>query len=337
MSLASLDEARRQVPLLGGGGSRRSVGGWRLAVRALGQAVVTSAIVVVITFFLIRAVPGDPARAILGLDAPQEAVNALRIELGLDAPVLTQFAVFAGDLVRGDLGMSMLYPELSVSTLVFRGLGHTALLAVTAIAVSVVAGFILGLIAAMTRYKAVDGVIRFIAMITLAAPAALVCLLLILVVAVRAGLAPAGGWAGEYPDNLRYLWLPVVALSALLTPVILRAVRQRAKVVLEDLHIEAAVARGISPVRLVVAHVIPNCALPIITIVGLTLGELVGGAALIEAVFGIPGLGSTMVNAIGGRDYPVVQGVTVVTAVAVVLANVLAETVQRGLDPRGRT
>ncbi|GHF59605.1 peptide/nickel transport system permease protein [Amycolatopsis bartoniae] len=332
---AQITQNQAPVAPLPRGGSRARAITTHIA-RHLGQAAVTSVGVVVATFFLIRAVPGDPARAILGEQAPQAAVDALRAQLGLDRSLPLQLWDYCAGLLHGDLGMSLRYPGTPVSSLVFHGIANTALLAVASIVAAVMAGLCLGLLAAAARWRPVDAAIRLFAMVSLAAPPALVGLVLILGVAVRAGLAPAGGWGYGYPANLGFLVLPVITLSVYLAPVIIRAVRERGRAVLGQPHVEAARARGLSPTRLMVRHVVPNCALPILTIVGMSLGGLLSGAVVIEAVFGIPGLGSTLVNAIMSRDYPVVQAAALLSGMAVVLANTLAEAVQRVIDPRTR-
>lgn len=305
-------------------------------LRALAQAAAVAAGVVVVAFLLVRLVPGDPAHAILGEQASPAAIRALRTELGLDHSIPAQFVDYLRRLLEGDLGTSLTNHGTPVSTLVFDGLANTMLLVLASIVVSVLAGVALGLWAGTTRRKGIDVALRLAAMVLLAAPVALVGLVLILTVSLRAGLAPAGGWGDGYPDNLNYLWLPTLALSLHLTPIIQRAVRQRARVVLAEQHIEAAIARGMSPLRVTLAHVLPNCALPVITLIGLSLGGLVSGAVVVEAVFGLPGTGSTLVRAVNEHDYPVIQGVALVAALVTVLANTLAEATQRVIDPRTR-
>lgn len=307
------------------------------ALRVLAQAIAVAAGVVVVTFLLVRLVPGDPARAILGEQASPEAIRALRAELGLDQSLPSQFVDYVRGLAEGDLGTSLTNRGTPVSTLVLDGLANTMLLVLASIVVSVFVGVALGLWGGTSQRKAIDVVLRSVAMVLLAAPVALVGLVLILTVAVGAGLAPAGGWGDGYPDNLRYLWLPTLALSLHLTPIIQRAVRQRARVVLRDEHIEAAIGRGLSPLRVTLAHVLPNCALPVITLVGLSLGGLVSGAVVVEAVFGLHGTGATLVRAVDDRDYPVIQGVALVAALITVIGNLLAEAAQRAVDPRTRS
>jgi peptide/nickel transport system permease protein len=302
----------------------------------LAQAVAVSFFVVLVTFFLIRAFLGDPARLKLGLNVSQHEVDALRAQWGLNRPLVMQFFSYLGGLFRGDLGTSIQGEDIKVSTLVFHSFGNTALLALVSMTFAVILGVAGGLWAALTKHRIIDAVLRGYSMLALSAPPALVGLLCILLIAVRAGWAPVGGWGVGYPGNLKYLWLPVVAVTILMTPVILRVVRERALAVVQEPHIEAARSRGMRPLRLVLRHLLPNCALPILTAIGLSLGALLSGAIVIEAVFGVPGLGQIMLNAMTARDFPVIQGAALVCGMVVALCNALAEMAQRAIDPRAR-
>lgn len=308
----------------------------RFVLAALGQAAVVSALVMVITFVLIRAVPGDPARQLLGESASNHQVAVLHRKMGLDGSLVEQFVRYVSGLLHGNLGVSLAYPGTGVGTLVLSGLATTAPLLIATLLVSGFGGTLLGIVAATARWRSVDWTVRFATMTLLAAPGALLSLLAILFVGVDLRLAPAGGWGTGFPDDLRYLWLPTLTLSCLLAPVIARAVRQRATEVLREEHIEAAIARGVSPLRLIWAHVLPNSALPVITLIGLNISGLIGGAVVVEAVFGLPGLGSKLVSAIDSHDYPVLQAIVLITGILTVLGNVSAEFAQRVLDPRSR-
>lgn len=305
-------------------------------LRPLLQALVVSFCVVVVTFFLVRAFLGDPARAKLGLNASQAQVDQLRAQWGLNRPLLSQFVDYLRGLPRGDLGTSIQGTDTKVATLIFGALRNTALLALVSMILAVLLGVAGGVWAALTRIKIVDILLRGLAMLALASPPALIGLVLIFAVAVRAGLAPVGGWGTGYPDNFRYLALPIASVTILMTPVILRVVRSRAIEVMREPHIEAARSRGMRPLRLVLRHLLPNCALPILTVVGLSAGSLLSGAVVVEAVFGVPGLGQVLLNAMNSSDFPVIQGAAMVSGVAVALCNALAEIAQRAIDPRIR-
>lgn len=312
-------------------------------VIAIGKPIVHAAVVAVcvaiVTFFLIRAMLGDPARRLAGLAgqvATPQQVAALRVQLGLNRGLIAQFGSYLAGLAHGDFGTSFQYRGTAVSTIVFGTVGNTVILTLATMALSTVLGVVLGLLFATVRSRVADNVVRVLSMIAMSAPSALVGLVLILWVAVHGSLLPAGGWGAGYPDNFRYLILPILTLSVWFTPVILRVVRQRAIEVLREPHIDAACARGLSPLHLAVRHVLPNCALPVLNIVALSTGGLLGGAVIVETVFGIPGLGQTMNNAINSDDFPVVQAVTLLSGLAVVLANTAADIIGRAIDPRIR-
>jgi peptide/nickel transport system permease protein len=197
-------------------------------------------------------------------------------------------------------------------------------------------GIALGLWAGTTRSRALDGMIRLGAMVGLGTPPFFLGAVLIVVVSLELGLAPAAGAGDGYPDRLRFLWLPTLTLSGLFIPILARAVRQRARAVMGSQFVEAALARGVSHRRLVMVHVLPNSVLPAVTLMGVHAGALLASAVVVETLFGIPGLGTVLLAAVQGRDYPVVQGVVLVAGLFVVLCNLLADAAVRAIDPRAR-
>lgn len=307
----------------------------RLAEKAA-QALAVAGGVVVITFFLSRLVPGDPAVTLLGPRATPDAIASLRAEMGVDQPVVAQFVRYVGSLLRGDLGDSLARQGEAVGAIIAPALGVTFALIACTIAISTVVAVILGLIAAVTRRRSVDLAIRGFSMLALSIPSFFAGILLILLVSVHWGFAPAGGWPGEWPANFRFLWLPSLALSAYLVPVLLRSVRLNGRSVLSQQFIESAVTRGVGSIRLNLRHVLPNSALPLVTLIGFNVGALIGGAVVIEAVFGLPGVGTELVRAVARRDFPVVQGVALVAGVTVVVVSLITDTMYQLIDPRLR-
>lgn len=303
-------------------------------VRKLGQALAVALVVVVVTFALVRAAPGDPVLNILGINATPESIDALRASLHLDQSLPHQFLTYFGGLVRGDLGTSLLGQRPSVASLIAEALPVTLSIVVCTIAMSILIGIPFGVVAALTRHPAIDLSIRAGATLLLATPAFYTALLLILFLAVRAGIAPAGGWAGSWPENLRYLWLPSLALSLYLAPLLARSVRQTARETMRQPFVEAAIARGLPPSRIVLRHVLPNSLLPVITILGYNVGSLLGGAVIVESVFGMPGLGLELVHAVAQRDFPVVQGIALVAGLMVVAVNLGTDVIYALIDPR---
>lgn len=306
-----------------------------VAVRLL-QIVIVTFFVTVGTNLLVRLVPGDPARTILGDKASQEALTALRQQLGLDGSVAQQVGDSLSRLLRGDLGTSFAYRGQDVISLIGPSLAVTASLAAVAIVFSLLAGVPFGLWLALARHPGADLVGRLGTTALLAMPSFMAGLVLLYIVSIRLHLAPAGGWAGWWPANYQYVWLPALALALYLGPLIARTVRQAALEAIAQPFVEAARARGVPRYRIVVCHVLPNAVLPVITLVGFNAGILVSGAVTVETVFALPGLGAQLLQAMGGRDLPVVQGIALLTAVSIVVFNLLADLLQVAVDPRLR-
>lgn len=319
--------------------ARRITARWRrlgkVAV-SLAQALAVAFLVLVVAFVLVRLVPGDPATGILGTHATHEAVTALRAQLHLDQPFLGQFASYLGDLVHGNLGSSLVQQGRPVTDIVGSTLPVTLALIAAAVLLSVAIGIPLGIVAARTRWAALDFVVRGASITLLAIPPFFIGLLLILAFALGTGWFPVGGWAGSWPANLRYLLLPSLALSGYLTPFVIRVVRQAAVDAANQPFVEAAIARGLPRRAITTRHILPNSLLPVVTLVGLNVGSLLAGAVVVESVFNLPGIGSQLVQGVSVRDYPVIQGIAITTAVIVVGANLLTDAIYGFVDPRTR-
>lgn len=298
------------------------------------QLIVVSGLVVVLTFFLLRVAPGDTVDVITGTHGTDASRAATRAALHLDDPLGKQFLVYAGGLLRGDLGRSLVQQGQSVGDIVSKCLPITLSVILGAILVSCVLSIPLGLYAALTQSSRIDLLVRGLLSILLACPPFFIGLLLILVFALGVSWFPAGGWPGTWPENIRFLVLPSFALAASLVPQLARAVRQAALDAMHEQWYEAALARGLSAEVLAWHHVLPNSLLPVVTLVGLNVGTLLAGAVVVEAVFGLPGIGQELVQAINQRDYPLVQGIVLITAAMVVVANLLADALNRWIDPR---
>lgn len=308
--------------------------GWTV-VRRLGDLVIVALLVVTLTGLLIQLAPGDPARSILGEKAPAESVAALRAQLNLDDSIFQQIATWIGHAFTGDLGHS-LASGMPVTEIIGDALPVTGTIVLGAVVISLLVGVPLGLLAAISHGRWPDRVINVFAISVLSVPAFAVALLLILGLALTLHLAPTGGWGDGWPGNLRYAWLPSVALAALVMPQVLRTTRESAAAVIGSEFMDAAEARGLSRGRIVVSHLLPNSILPVIAVVGFNASALIGGAVVIEAVFGLPGLGQVLTDAVGGRDYPLLQGVALVSALIVVLLNLLTDVLYAVADPRVR-
>lgn len=312
----------------------RSRWAWQLARRATDVGVVL-VVVVAATTVLIRITPGDPARSILGEKATPEALASLRSQLGLDEPILTQIANSLLSTLRGDLGSSLI-TGVPVSELIADALPVTIGIILMTIAISVTIGVPLGLRSALRHGTYTDRAIGTLNLIVLSIPPFALALLLIAVFAVGLGWLPAGGWSASWPDSLRFLLLPSVALAGYLAPQVMRGTRQSALSILDLQFLEAAEARGLSPSSIVLRHLLPNSALPIITVIGVNAAALLSSAVIVEVLFGLPGFGLLIQEAVASRDYPVLQGTALVAAIGVVLVNFVCETLYRIVDPRIR-
>lgn len=305
--------------------------------RRLLLTVPTLLIVAALVFTLVRLIPGDPAQVMLGDSATPEALASLRSEMGLDAPLWVQFTTWLGHVVTGNLGTSIITGE-AVGELILERFAVTASIVVTAITLATVAAIALGLSAAANHHRASDGVIVAFSTLTMAIPGFWLGLMLILVFGVKLGWLPVVGYV-PLSDGLAgvpYLVLPVLTLAIAECGALTRMMRASAIDVLNLDYITHARAKGQSEPRVLLRHVLPNAFAPTMTLVGLTLGHLLGGAAVVETVFTLPGLGRLMVDAVLARDYPVVQGCLLFTAAVYVLVNLATDLLYPLLDPRVR-
>lgn len=289
------------------------------------------AVVVAVTFtvfLLIHLVPGDPIAVMLGEFASGADQNALRIRLGLDRPLATQWIAFVSGVARLDLGFS-LYNEAPVLTLVAKHFAMTVELAVTALAFSVVFGLPLGVLAALRVGGGIDKVAALLAVLGMSLPSFVLGPLLMLVFAVWLGWFPIGGSVGPGA-----VILPAATLGLALCALLARMTGAALLDVLDQPFIRAARARGLTETRVVFAHALRNALPPIVTILGLQFGGLLGGAVVTEVVFGWPGLGHLVVESIQRRDYPVVQGGVLIISLSYVAVNVLSDVICIALDPR---
>lgn len=319
---------------------RSNRSGWAL-LAVLVRSVVVAAFVVVVTFFLIRYLLGDPAyqyaMARNGGQPPNpQAVEIARHQLGVDAPILEQFWRYVTGLSHGDLGASFQPGRLPVGTLVWSGLSTTLVLSALTVVLSTVLGTVLGLWLATVRFRPLDSSVRIVAMAGIAAPPALVGLVLIWLSSATGDVLPAGGWGHGYPENFRYLVLPVLALSVGFVSVILRVVRERARATLAQDHIEAARTRGISRRTLLIRHVLPECMVPLLRFLALNTALLLSWAVVVEVVFGVPGLGRVLLAAVHANDYPTIQACAMLTGLVVVVLFAAAQIAGAMIDPRTR-
>ena len=281
--------------------------------------------------FVVKRLSGDPVPLLLPPDAPRSEVFRVRAELGLDRPLPVQYAVFLGSVARGDFGRSIHFREPAMRV-VFGYLPATLELGLTAFILAVLVAVPVGLVSAIRRNTFVDQVAMGVALVGQSAPTFFLGILFILVLSLQAGLFPTSG-RGEW----RHLVLPALTLGAFAMASIARLTRSAVLEVLRADFVRTARAKGVSETLVIVKHTLRNAALPIITITGLQLGTLLGGAVVTETVFAWPGIGRLAIQSIYNRDYPVVQCVVFLSAAAFVVINFWIDVLYGVLDPRLRT
>lgn len=309
-----------------------------LTRRAL-LTLLTAWLVATIVFMALHMVPGDPAELLLsssGAMPDPAAVAELREKLGLDQPLLTQYGRFLAGLVRGDLGTSLVddYPVLQEIAL---RLPRTLELIFAGTLIAVVFGVPAGVYAAIHRGGAFDRAASWVTALLLAVPVFVVGTLLVLVFAQTLRLMPAGGFVAFSQDpaqHLKLLALPAVAIAKGLAAVLFRMTRAATLDALAHDYVRTARAKGLAPGRVLTVHVLRNAMNPVVTVLGLQMGTLLGGTVLVEYVFNWPGLSTPLLRAVEGRDYPMVVGILLTISVLFLLINLVVELLHAAIDPR---
>ena len=284
--------------------------------------------ITIIVFLMLHLLPGDPARVIAGLLATDQDVARLRIQLGLDQPLLEQYWNFLSRLLHGDLGISARTSE-PVLTEVMARLPATMELAIISTVLASFFGIIGGVVAATHRNSFIDYLTSVLTLFGTSMPVYWLGLVLIILFAVNLRVLPAAG-----NDSSTSFILPSVTLAAFSVALIARMTRSSMLEVLGNDYVRTARAKGISERRVIFQHALKNAFIPVLTVIGLQFGTLLGGAVLTESVFGWPGLGLLLLDSISARDYPTVQGVVLVFATIFILLNVLVDVLYAYLDPR---
>jgi peptide/nickel transport system permease protein len=302
----------------------------RFVARRLALTIPVLLGVATLVFSLIHLIPGDPAQAMLGESAPEADIAALRTQLGLDRPLLEQYADFLGGVIRGDLGTS-LRTGTSVRTQIAERLPATTELAFAAMLVAVAVALPLGVAAAAWRGTAIDHSAMAIAMAGMSIPNFWLGPLLAIVFAVELGWLPVSGRGG-----FEHLVLPAISLGLALAAMLARMTRAALLEELREPYVRAAQARGISRARAVIVHALRNSLIPVVTILGLQFGAVLTGAVITETIFAWPGIGRLLIQSIGFRDYPLVQGCILFIAATYVAVNLITDLAYGLLDPRIR-
>jgi peptide/nickel transport system permease protein len=302
----------------------------RYLARRVLVAIPTLFGVATIVFCIVRLIPGDPARVMAGEAAGDDVVARIRANLGLDEPIPIQYARFLTNLLRADLGRSIRTGDTTLNEIMLR-LPNTVELAVLATLIGALLGITLGIIAATNRGKAIDVLVSAVSVSGMSLPTYWLGLMLVIVFAVNLRWLPASG-----AEDARGVVLPTVTLAALSTALIARMSRSAMLEVLGQDYVRTARAKGVSERRLLLRHCLPNALLPIVTVIALQFGALLGGAVLTETIFSWPGMGRLLVDSIFARDYPVVQGCVLLFSVGFIFVNLLADVLYAVVDPRIR-
>ncbi len=308
-----------------------SRGAW-LAGRLL-QIIPTLLLIGLAAFLLARALPGNAVLAMLGDHASDATVERLTQQMGLDRSIGVQLWAYLSAVVHGDFGVSTAF-RIPVLRLIADRLPATLLLTGMSLVIAVLLGFPLAFIAAVNVNRWPDLTIRAVFQVGLSSPIFYVGLILLTVLAGWLRWFPVGGYGDDWGERLYHLFLPALALALSLAAVIMRSLRAAILQVLRAEFVDSATAKGLAPRVVLFRHVLRNAMIATLTLIGLNVGTLLGGAVITESVFAVPGVGRLMVDSIFARDYPVIQGLTIVLAVLVSLAFLVTDVVQMWMDPR---
>jgi peptide/nickel transport system permease protein len=305
-------------------------------LRRLAQLVPVAVGVTMVTFLLVHLIPGDPANAVLGARATPQLIAALHKQWGLDRSLPEQYWLFVQRLAHGDLGDSVFY-RVPVRDMVVERLPVTLWLLCYSTVLAMVISVPLALLAARRKDGAADQVVRAVPIVGLGMPAFWVGIMLLLLFAADVWkVFPAGGYGDGFLGHLESMFLPALTVAIGTAPLLIRSLRTSLLGVLGSDYITTARAKGIPERRVLIRHALRNGLMPMITVLGINLGFLIGNTVVVEKVFALPGVGALIYDGISQRDFAVVQGVTLVLAALVVLVNIAVDITYSFLDPRVR-
>lgn len=306
--------------------------------RRLAQAIPTLLVASIVVFAIVHLIPGDPAVILAGPDASPAVVEAVRGRLGLDEPLWAQYLTWVGNVLQGDLGTSYL-SQVPTWELISRRLPASLQLAVAALVLASVGGLVAGVVAAINANRPVDRLIVSTSALGIATPAFWFGILLILAFSLYLGVLPPGGrvpWDVGVGAALGSLALPAATLSMNAWAILTRFTRSAMLETLQDDYVRTARAKGVSRGKIVRKHALRNGLIPVLTVLGILFGRMIGSAVVVESVFTWPGLGRLLVESINNRDYAVVQGVILLLVVAFLIINTIVDLLYGVLDPRVR-
>ena len=302
-------------------------------VRRLAQMIPVLFGITIVVFALLQLIPGDPATTMLGIQARPESVAALQRELGLDRPLWEQYLRYLGNLARFDLGDSIKF-KVSVASLLPGRLEISLALIAYATLLTVVLALPLGIVSALRKDGLFDQVTRGLLLLTLVMPAFWVGIIFLTYFSVRWQLFPVAGYGEGWREHLHHLFLPALTIALSIVPILVRSLRASILEAIGSDYVRTARAKGLHERAVVTAHVLRNALIPALTLLGLSVGYLMGGTVIVENVFSLPGAGKLLVEAIAARDYPLVQATTLVFAAIVITINLVTDLIYTFLDPR---
>ena len=296
-------------------------------------------VVALFVFLMLRLSPGDPASVIAGDYATTEDIARIREQLGLNEPIFFQFTSWVGDLLQGDLGISI-FTNLPVTTLIAQRLEPTILLTLTTIIFTILVAVPLGTIAAWKSGSLIDRLVMLFSVAGFSTPVFVLGYILIYVLSLKLQLLPVQGYKSPFTDGVgaffSHIILPTLALSGIFIALIARMTRASVMEVLQEDYVRTARAKGQSEMKVLLKHALRNAAVPIVTVIGLGIALLIGGVVVTESVFNIPGLGRLVLDAVLKRDYPIIQGLILLFSFVYIMINLLIDLAYTFFDPRIR-
>ncbi len=302
-------------------------------IRRVLQMIPTVIFILIVTFVLVRLLPGDPASAMLGDRAIDADVERINRQLGLDQPVPIQFFYYVERILSGDLGNSIGL-KVSVMSLILQRLPVTLMLTMMSALIALVLAVPLAFVAALKRERLPDSIIRGTFQVGLSMPVFYVGIVLLTVFAAQLKIFPVGGYGDTFGDRIYHLFLPALTLALSFAAVLMRNLRSSIIGVMNAEYVDFATAKGLRSRVILMRHILRNALISTVTLFGLQTGTLFGGAVITETVFAVPGAGRLLIESIYGRDYPVLQGLTIALAILVSLTFLVTDIVQAWLDPR---
>lgn len=286
-----------------------------------------------VSFLLIILIPGDPARLVLGARATEDAVAALRHDWGLDRPMLAQYASYIGNILTGDLGDSMKF-RVPVLDLILQYLPRTLFLIGYVLVLTLPATVVMAVVAAQNEGRWPDQLIRFVSVLGMTIPVFWLAVLFARFFGITLGWFPVSGYGEGYADHLHHLFLPAVSTALWLVPLLTRNLRTALIEQMEADYVAASRAKGLPESHIFRRHILANSILPTLNLLGVMIAFMIGGSVVVEMVYAVPGLGALMIGSVLGRDYFVIQGLTLVYALATVLVTLIIDLLTNIIDPR---